>query len=102
MKFTIGERLGLLTILPEESTILTMLIREGLKEAAGLNEEELAEKVETLEDGRIKWDPQHLKEIEIGPAAREIITGLIKDLDARGKITELALLVHKKFAAPEH
>ncbi len=104
MNFTIGERLGLLAILPDHGSIVSMLVLRELKAALGLAEKELsAGGVVRLDDGRIKWDPEYTetKVVEIGAAAREIISGLIKDLDTKGQVTESVLHLHERFSEPE-
>ncbi len=98
MKLCIGERMGLLNILPEQGTIATMRVLRDLRHDLGFSEEELEEAGIKQTEDRLTWKPSASieKDIAIGPAARDVVLEAIEDLDAKSGVTELTLEIYER------
>ena len=98
MELTIAERLLLLTVLPAQGDLLTIRIVRQLREDLSFTEQEIAEHdITTHEGGRITWESETLKTVEIGAKGREIIVAVLAKLDADGKVEERFLSLFDKF-----
>lgn len=103
MKLSILERLMIMNILPKESNFLTLKIIRELQTNLSFSEEEISfYKMETLENGNIKWDDKKEqekpeKEIEIGGKTMSIIVESLEKLDKANKITLSHFSLCEKF-----
>ena len=102
MKLAIGERLMLLNLLPPEGDLTSIKIVRKLRESLSFNEDELEEyNIKVLDGGRISWDSQEEKDIEVRAKARSLILKALHDLDEKGKVTEQHLSLFEKFEISE-
>lgn len=108
MKLGLQERIALLNILPAEGNVITLKIVNDLRREASFSEEELGVgKIKSVvADGqvRVTWDedvdfPE--KNVNIGPAAKEIVVKVLKRLDAEQKMTVSFLPLWDKFCVNE-
>ncbi len=105
MKLTMGERFGLLQILPEQGSLLSLKAARILREALIPTEKERKEyKLAEVEspDGkgmRIQWDAtaDKAKDIEIPPIMAEIIKKKLTEMDKAEKLTEQYIPLYEKF-----
>ena len=85
MKLTVGERLVLLGILPEESNYAGVAEIHRLRSLLGLTDKESAEiEVEPTGDGRIQWNQEKALGLIVDIAMGEWITNVI-----RGELREM-------------
>ena len=91
-KMDIGDRLRLLSILPEQGNLLTIRIVRELREGLSFSEAELADaqiRVEQTEDGTVtRWQEGAIqdKALDIGPKAAEVIRDALSELDSAGAL----------------
>lgn len=97
MVLTFLERILLLQLLPAEGNVLDLRILADLKKQLAATEEELKDYSIKQEDGKITWDKDFGKDIEVGDRAAEIIKGQLESLDKAGKLTEGHLSLVDKF-----
>jgi len=105
MELTVPERIALLGVLPAQGSAVTLRIVRELQGRLSFSEEEIKHysiKNTTKEDGSlfVSWNPELSNEetdIEIGEAARGVITGQLKRLDARGQLHLSMLPIYEKF-----
>ena len=105
MKLNIKERLLLLMmLLPQQGDIVTLRVLKGLKASLGFTEDEL-KKWDIRQEGQtFQWNPalkpeETVAEIEIGPAAANIVKEQLKKLDGEKKLTEDAIDLWDKFCS---
>ncbi len=98
MKLSIGERIGLLNVLPAQGTLATMRVLRDLRHDLGFSEEELEEAGIKQTEDRLTWKPSASidKEIAIGPVARNVVLEAIEALDAKSGVTELTLEIYDR------
>jgi hypothetical protein len=104
MILTVGERIRLLTILPDQGDLTTIRIVRQLRESLSFSEEEHAEYGITLDGGMIHWRTEADaagKNIVIGPKATDVIRAKLAELDKAKKLTEAHLSLCDKFALGE-
>lgn len=98
---SLGDRMALLSALPQEGSLATIKIVHELRMALSPSEEENREFEITWDKERthMKWNPAKSadKEIEIGPVATGIIASALKALDKHQKLTEAHLGVYERF-----
>lgn len=101
MLLTISERMGVLSILPQQGNFATMKILTKLRDDLGFDESEVAAANISQVGDQTHWDPQKAieKEIEIGDTARGIIVAGLKALDDKGQITALTMSLYERFIA---
>ena len=105
MQLTLKERLLLsMMLLPQQGDIVTLRVLKALKASLGFSEDEL-QKWNIKQEGQIfTWNPDlkpedTVAEIEIGPAAFNIVKAQLKKLDEEKKLTEDAIDLWDKFCA---
>ena len=103
MRLTVGERLLLLSILPQEGSLTTVRIVDELRRDLSFSEGEHKELQFKQEDGHITWEGNGRmpKDVEIGVKAAELINGTLAQLSADGKITTQHLELCDKFEVKE-
>ena len=105
MQLTLKERLLLsMMLLPQQGDIVTLRVLKSLKASLGFTEVEI-EKWNVKQEGQtFTWNatlkPEDtLVEIEIGPAAFNIVKAALKKLDEEKKLTEDAIDLWDKFCS---
>jgi len=98
LNFSIGERVGLLSVLPDRGTIATMRIVRDLTDALGFSEEELLQSEITQDGTQLAWNPDKdpNKDIHVGEVGRTVMLDAIKDLDESGEVTSHILEVYER------
>jgi len=102
MKFTLGERITLLGVLPKETNFVTLKIIKSLESRLSFSEEELKDfeiKVDTR-GLNYSWNKEGRKnelEIEFGEKATEIVVEQLKELDKTKKLTSQHFTIYEKF-----
>ena len=89
-ELSVKDRLVLLNILPEQSSLATLRIVRELREGLSFSEEEhQATTMRNLDDGRLMWEEGMVpdKEIEIGPKAASVIRDALAKLDQSDELT---------------
>ncbi len=102
MKLTVGERLTLLGLLPDESNFAGVKEIFRLRTLLGLTDEESATiEVVPLPDGRIQWDQEKalglIKDIPMGEWITEVIRGELRDLDKDYQLRVEVMSLYEKF-----
>ncbi len=99
MRFCIGERMGLLNILPEQGTIATMRVLRQLRDDLGFSEDDTKLAKIRQADGKVHWDAECEleKDVSVGDVGRQIILDAVKALDAKGEVTDLTLALFERF-----
>ena len=100
MKLNILERIGLLQILPQQGSFVTLRIVNDLQNTLGFTENELKENnIKQTDDGRTTWDSNSEKEIPIGEKATEMIAEALKELDEGKKLQSQHYTLYEKFVS---
>ena len=100
MNLSVKERLVILSILPQEGNRLTWKVQKKLEDDLGFSEEELKTyKLETLENGMVRWDNngEQEKEIEIGEKANDIIVLALSKLNDQNKLRKDHIDIYDRF-----
>ena len=101
MELTVGDRIILLSILPERGTFLTMKVVHELRQALHFGEAELVEFGITIAGERCEWKADRAVEVPIGPVARGIIVDALKAIDAAEAITDREYSLYERFVEAE-
>jgi hypothetical protein len=110
MKFTINDRLQLLSILPEKADLVTTKILSEFKNSVGFSEEEIKE-LEIVQDPQLtldgrptgnlitRWNEEKDtgKDIEIGEVTRKVVEAAFQAADKSGNFTSTLLKTYEKF-----
>ena len=89
-ELSVKDRLVLLNILPEQSSLATLRIVRELREGLSFSEEEhAASNMRNLDDGRLMWEEGKVpdKELDIGPKAASVIRDALEKLDQADELT---------------
>lgn len=103
MIFTLGERIHLLDILPEQGNILTLRALRVLKETLGFTEKEAKDfditAVADQETGRVRytWAENAEAEIEVSPKMAGLITAILEDLEKTEQLKDEHISLFEKF-----
>ena len=102
MKLTVGERLTLLGLLPDESNFAGVKEIFRLRQLLGLTDEEATEiEVQPTSDGRIQWDQDKalgmIVDIAMGEWITEVIRGELRDLDKDYQLRVEVMSLYEKF-----
>ena len=102
MKLTVGERLTLLGLLPDESNFAGVKEIFRMRSLLGLTDEEAATiKVEPTSDGRIQWDQEKalglIVDIPMGEWITEVVRGELRDLDREYQLRVEVMSLYEKF-----
>jgi hypothetical protein len=102
MKLTVGERLTLLGLLPDESNFAGVKEIFRMRTLLGLTDEEASEiDVEPTGDGRIQWDNDKalgmIVDIPMGEWITEVIRGELHDLHKDYKLRVEVMSLYEKF-----
>jgi hypothetical protein len=110
MKFTVNDRLQLLSILPEKADLVSMKMLSEFKSQLGFSEEEITKlglytEEQKDKDGKVSGLLYHYdatkdegKEIEVGEATRKVVLASFEILDKKGEFTEALLKVYEQFS----
>ena len=103
MKLSIKDRIVLHNILPSEGSFVTLKIVRDLREALGFSEAEVAEFEIRQEGADVHWNADKAvdKEVEIGPAAAQVIRSALSKLDQQQKLTPDLLGVYERFVGTD-
>lgn len=105
MKLNIPERLALLSVMPQEGSIITLRIIRELQSELSFTENEIKlyginNRMLPNGDATITWDTKmtdEAKEVKIGNAAKGIILAQLKSLDSQGKLHISMIPIYEKF-----
>lgn len=98
MELSIADRLILLSILPQESDIITLKIIRKLKDDLSFSEDELAQIKFKIENDTVSWEGNvPNKEVSIGEKATDIIVEAFKKLNSQKKLKEEHIYLYDKF-----
>ena len=102
MKLTVGERLTLLGLLPDESNFAGVKEIFRMRSLLGLTDEEATEiAVEPTSDGRIQWDNDKalglIVDVPMGEWITEVIRGELRDLDKEYQLRVEVMSLYEKF-----
>ena len=102
MKLTVGERLTLLGLLPEESNFAGVKEIFRLRSLLGLTDKEAKEiEVKPVEGGRIQWDQEKalgmIVDIPMGEWITEVIRGELRQLNEDYGMTVEVMSLYEKF-----
>lgn len=98
MKLSVGDRLILLSILPQESNIITLKVIQKLKDDLGFSEDEIKELNLRQEDEKVVWDSGiDDKDVEFGEKATDIIVDAFKKLNSQNKLREEHIPLYEQF-----
>jgi len=99
MELSVGERLVLLSVLPEQGDFTTLKVIRTLRESLSFSEAEHKE-YQFVQDGMsVKWnaESEQFKEIEIGEKASEIIATALSKLNEEKKLKMEHFSLYEKF-----
>jgi len=102
MKLSVGERLTLLGLLPDESNYAGVREIYRTRSLLGLTDAEAKEiEVEPRDDGRIQWNQEKalglIVDIAIGEWMTEVIRGELRDLDKGYHLKPEIMSLYEKF-----
>ncbi len=102
MKLTVGERLTLLGLLPDESNFAGVKEIFRMRSLLGLTDDEATEiDVEPTGDGRIQWDQDKalgmIVDIPMGEWITNVIRGVLRDLDRESQLRVEIMSLYEKF-----
>ena len=99
MKLGVFDRLILLNILPKEGDFTTLKIVRKLREDLSFSEEEHKALQFVQEEANVQWkrEADIPKPIAIGEKAKDVIVGVLKELDKDKKLTEQHYALYEKF-----
>ena len=99
MELSVGERLVLLSVLPEESDFTTLKVIRDLRMALSFSEEEHKQYQFVQEGTMVRWNNQteQGKEIPIGEKAKDIIVLALSKLNEQKKLKMEHYSLYEKF-----
>jgi len=99
MELQIGERLGLLDILPREGDYTTLKIIRELRESLSFSEEEIKTYKFRTEGTRFLWDNDkgEVKDVPLGEVVTDIIKKALKKLNDEKKLQDGHFSLYEKF-----
>jgi len=99
MQLNVKERLVLLQMLPGlRGNLATLRIIDDLMRDLGFTEEEYKELGFEADGDQLRWNESDaVKDVEIGPKARESIQGALRGLDKGGQLSRDHLSLCDKF-----
>jgi transcriptional/translational regulatory protein YebC/TACO1 len=99
IELNVGERLSILTILPQEGSFLTLRLIRELKNKLGLSADELKEFDVKQEDGSIRWNAKGLetKKITFKEKEVELIANELKEIDKKKQLKDIHFSIYEKF-----
>ncbi len=102
MKFSVKERLMLLSVMPSQGNLVTLRLVRQAREELGFNEEEHESLSLGLEENSYHWDDKAEaeagpKEIELGPVVRDIILKAFDALDFAESLELIHLALYERF-----
>ncbi len=102
MNFSIGERFGLLELVPKQGSFVTWKLIEELKGNLSPDVEEIKScGIKQLDSGQISWGNDTNKDIEIPEIILETIVAEIKKLDASGSLQSHHVSLYGKLVEVE-
>jgi len=103
MELGVGERLVLLSVIPQEGNFTTLKVIRRLRESLSFSEEEHKQYKFVQQENIVTWDDkvEQVKEIELGEKATDIIVGALKDLDRQKKLKDEHFSLYEKFVKQE-
>lgn len=103
MELNLLERMKLLEVLPKEGNFLTLKIVRDLQSQLSPSEKEHKQyKIETR-GNQVLWNEKgkEFKKMEIGDKAKEVIVGVLREMDKKGKLTFELCRVYEKYVDKE-
>lgn len=102
MKLTVFERINLLSVLPPQGNLVTLRISRELMNELSFSEIEIKQAgIKNLPNGKVEWNPVAaegiVKDVEIGPVAKEIIIAELVKAEKAGKLKAQHLDLYEKF-----
>ncbi len=115
MELTIGERFGLLGILPNEGDFVTLKLVRNLQEKLSVNEDDFKKYgiltegeeytvqdgvVRVVKEGGVRWAPESadlVDDIEIGGKTLSIVVGILEKLSNENKLSMQHISLFEKF-----
>ena len=99
MELQVGERLVLLSLLPQEGDFTTLKILRGLREDLSFSEEEHKNYNFKEEDNFVFWatEKDTPKDVQIGEKATDIIVDALKKLNEAKKLKDEHFNLYEKF-----
>ena len=96
-KLSVSDRIVLLDVLPVQGDITTIRIVRALREDLSFTEAEHVKFGIRAVGNQVSWKSNGLKEVEIGPKAREVIASAFKYLNEQKKLTPMHLGLYDRF-----
>lgn len=98
-ELTVGERLVICSILPKESSFITIRLVRNLISRLALSAAEIEEFELREEGGMAKWNTKGAtpKEFEFEQVELDLIKKQLTDLDSKGKLNIEMFSVYEKF-----
>ena len=99
MNLSVGERLVLMSVIPQEGDFITLKVIRKLQEDLSFSEEEHKKYKFVQEENRVSWnDKADLnKEMEIGEKAKDIIVLALSKLNEEKKLKFEHFSLYEKF-----
>lgn len=99
MELSVGERLVLLSVLPEESDFTTLKVIRDLRMALSFSEEEHKKYKFAQQGTTVQWNDkvEQTKEITIGEKAKDIIVLALSKLNEQKKLKMEHFSLYEKF-----
>ena len=99
MELNEGERLVLLSVLPEQGDFTTLKVIRTLRETLSFSEDEHKEYQFVQEEMQVRWNDkaEQNKEIEIGEKANDIIVLALSKLNEDKKLKMEHFALYEKF-----
>jgi len=103
MELTVGERLVLLSVIPDEGNFTTLKVIRDLKMALSFSEDEHKEYQFVQEGMQVRWNDKadQNKEIEIGEKANDIIVLALSKLNEEKKLKMEHFSLYSKIVMKE-
>lgn len=98
MKLSVGDRLVLLSILPQESDFTTLKIVRKMKEDLSFSEDEHKALKFRFEDDRVFWEDTKVdRDIAFGEKATDIIVNAFGELDKQKRLKLEHMELYERF-----
>ncbi len=97
MKLSVGDRLILLNVLPQQGDIITLRIVRDLQSALSFSEKEHKQLKFSQEGQRVNWTGEVNKAVPIGPKAHIVIQTELEKQSQAGNLPMQAVELYERF-----
>ena len=107
VELTVPERMRLMSLLPEQGNLITVLTVRKIREKLGLDEDikeggvtHIPHRSGDVGKDQIKWENNYVRSIPFSKGARAMVHSQLKRMDTDGKLTQADVSLCEKFLDP--